>query len=190
MNAAAGLGVRPARQADLDAITAIYAHHVGIGTASFELDAPDAAEMTRRWRDVVDRGLPYLVAEADAAVVGFAYAGPYRPRPAYRFTVEDSVYVRADLARRGIGARLLTALISAAEAFGARQMIAVIGDSANAPSIRLHEAAGFVQFGVMMSVGWKFERWLDVVLMQRALGPGDTTPAASPRGRVTGQRSP
>ena len=179
MSAAVELVVRPATHADLGAITAIYAHHVRIGTASFELDVPDAAEMTRRWRDVVDRGLPYLVAEADAVVVGYAYAGPYRPRPAYRFTVEDSVYVRADLARRGIGARLLTELISAADAFGARQMIAVIGDSANAASIRLHEVAGFVQFGVMTSVGWKFERWLDVVLMQRSLGPGDTTAAVS-----------
>jgi phosphinothricin acetyltransferase len=171
-----GFAVRPAGRNDLAAIAAIYAHHVRTGTASFEIEPPDAPEMERRWRDVIDRGLPYFVAAASSEVVGYAYAGPYRPRPAYRFTVEDSVYVRADFARRGIGATLLAALLSACERAGARQMIAVIGDSANAASIQLHAAAGFVQFGVMASVGWKFQRWLDVVLMQRSLGPGDTLP--------------
>ena len=170
------IAVRVAIEADLGAIAAIYAHHVRTGTASFEIDAPDRTEMARRWRDLVDRGLPYLVAIAGSEVVGYAYAGPYRLRPAYRFTVEDSVYVRADFARRGIGAMLLQALVSASERAGARQMIAVIGDSSNAASIRLHAAAGFAQVGTLASVGWKFERWLDVVMMQRALGPGDTRP--------------
>jgi L-amino acid N-acyltransferase YncA len=169
--------VRAAAAGDMGAIVAIYAHHVRTGTASFELEAPNLAEMERRWREVVDRGLPYLVAVAGVEVVGYAYAGPYRPRPAYRFTVEDSVYVRDDSARRGVGAMLLAGLISACERAGARQMIAVIGDSTNAASIQLHAAAGFVQLGVMTSVGWKFERWLDVVLMQRTLGAGDTRPA-------------
>ena len=169
--------VRAATQADLDAIAAIYAHHVRTGTASFEIEPPDAAEMARRRAEVVDRGLPYLVAAAGAEVVGYAYAAPYRPRPAYRFTVEDSVYVSADCARQGIGAMLLKALVSASERAGARQMIAVIGDSANVASIRLHAAAGFSHVGSLASVGWKFDRWLDVVVMQRALGPGDGRPA-------------
>jgi len=169
--------VRAATQADLDAIAAIYAHHVRTGTASFEIEPPDAAEMARRRAEVVDRGLPYLVAAAGAEVVGYAYAAPYRPRPAYRFTVEDSVYVSADCARQGIGAMLLQALVSASERAGARQMIAVIGDSANVASIRLHAAAGFSHVGSLASVGWKFDRWLDVVVMQRALGPGDGRPA-------------
>ena len=169
--------VRAATQADLDAIAAIYAHHVRTGTASFEIEPPDAAEMARRRAEVVDRGLPYLVAAAGAEVVGYAYAAPYRPRPAYRFTVEDSVYVSADCARQGIGAMLLQALVSASERAGARQMIAVIGDSANVASIRLHAAAGFSHVGSLASVGWKFDRWLDVVVMQRTLGPGDGRPA-------------
>jgi len=172
------IGVRAAIEADLGAIVAIYAHHVRTGTASFEIDAPDGCEMARRWHEVVDRDLPYLVAVLGSAVVGYAYAAPYRPRPAYRFTVEDSVYVRADFARRGIGAMLLAELVSASERAGARQMIAVIGDSANAASIRLHAAAGFTKVGALAIVGWKFERWLDVVIMQRALGPGDARPAA------------
>jgi L-amino acid N-acyltransferase YncA len=170
------LALRAVASGDMDAVLAIYAHHVQTGTASFELEAPDLVEMRRRWREVVDRGLPYLVAVTGTEVVGFAYAGAYRPRPAYRFTVEDSIYVHADFSRRGIGAALLAALMSECERGGARQMIAVIGDSANAASIQLHAAAGFVQLGVMISVGWKFGRWLDVVLMQRALGAGDTRP--------------
>ncbi|HXX85686.1 MAG TPA: GNAT family N-acetyltransferase [Casimicrobiaceae bacterium] len=171
------VGVREATEADLDAIVAIYSHHVRTGTASFEIDAPGGAEMARRWRELVDRGLPYLVAVAGSGVVGYAYAAPYRPRPAYRFTVEDSVYVRADFARRGVGATLLAELVSASQRAGARQMIAVIGDSANVASIRLHAAAGFTKVGALASVGWKFERWLDVVIMQRALGPGNALPA-------------
>jgi L-amino acid N-acyltransferase YncA len=178
MKRSAGVALRAATGADVDAIVAIYAHHVRVGTATFEIDPPDAPEMTRRWRDVVDRGLPYLVATGAEEIVAFAYAGPYRPRPAYRFTVEDSIYVRADCAGQGIGSELLAALIAASQSAGARQMVAVIGDAANAASIQLHAAAGFEHSGVLRSVGWKLGRWLDVVLMQRALGPGDTRPAA------------
>jgi L-amino acid N-acyltransferase YncA len=178
MNCRAGVVLRTATEADLGAIVAIYAHHVRIGTATFEIDPPDASEMTRRWRNVIDRGLPYLVATDGGEIVAYAYAGPYRPRPAYRFTVEDSIYVRADCAGQRIGSELLAALIAASESAGVRQMVAVIGDAANAASIRLHAAAGFAQAGVLRSVGWKFGRWLDVVLMQRALGPGDTRPVA------------
>lgn len=172
------IALRRARESDLPAITAIYAPHVRTGTASFEIEAPDEAEMLRRWRDVTERGLPYLVAEAGGEVVGYAYSGPYRPRPAYRFTVEDSIYVLGDLHGRGIGRALLARLIEESARAGARQMIAVIGDSGNAASIRLHAALGFRHVGVLKSVGNKFSRWLDVVFMQRALGPGNTTPAS------------
>ena len=171
------IALRAAAESDVAAITAIYAHHVRTGTASFELEAPDAAEMMRRWRDVVSRGLPYVVAVADAEVIGYAYAAPYRPRPAYRFTVEDSVYVRTDAHGRGVGRALLAELIDESARIGARQMVAVIGDVANEASIRLHAALGFRQVGVLSSVGNKFARWLDVVLMQRALGRGDSAPA-------------
>ena len=174
---AQSIALRAAVAEDVAAIAAIYAHHVRTGTASFELDPPDTAEMMRRWRDVAGRGLPYIVAVAGDDVLGYAYAAPYRPRPAYRFTVEDSVYVRADAHRRGLGRSLLAELIEQSTRAGARQMIAVIGDAANEASIRLHASLGFRQLGVLASVGNKFSRWLDVVLMQRALGPGDGTPA-------------
>jgi L-amino acid N-acyltransferase YncA len=164
--------IRPAVDADLLAVTSIYAASVLNGTASFELEPPDLAEMRRRWLDVTNRGLPYLVAGASGEVIGFAYAGPYRPRPAYRFTVEDSIYVREDRAGRGVGRGLLAALIDAAERSGARQMIAVIGDTRNATSIALHRGQGFVDAGALRDVGWKLGRWLDIVLMQRALGAG------------------
>ncbi|HZI82937.1 MAG TPA: GNAT family N-acetyltransferase, partial [Casimicrobiaceae bacterium] len=137
------VSLRAATAADAPTTAAIYAHHVRTGTASFEIDAPDAAEMERRWRDVTSRGLPYLVAVSNGEVIGYAYAGPYRPRPAYRFTVEDSVYVHREACGRGIGRVLLAALIEEAERAGARQMLAVIGDADNAPSIRLHAALGF-----------------------------------------------
>jgi phosphinothricin acetyltransferase len=133
--------------------------------------------MMRRWREVTSRGLPYLVAVAGAEVVGYAYASPYRPRPAYRFTVEDSIYIRGDACGRGVGRTLLATLISGAERAGARQMIAVIGDSSNEASVRVHAALGFRRVGVLQGVGNKFARWLDVVLMQRALGHGDGAPA-------------
>jgi L-amino acid N-acyltransferase YncA len=167
--------IRPAEAADIAAITRIYAHAVRHGTASFELDAPDITEMARRQRALIEGGFPYLVAELDGAVAGYAYAGPYRARPAYRFSVEDSVYVAAEAHRRGVGRALLDRLIVESEARGFRQMIAVIGDSAQAPSIELHRAAGFRLIGAIESVGFKFDRWLDSVLMQRALGPGAST---------------
>jgi L-amino acid N-acyltransferase YncA len=176
MSRASGVMLRAATLNDMPAVAALYADHVRAGTASFELDPPDEHEMSRRWHDVVAHGLPYLVAVRDGQTVGYAYAGPYRPRPAYRFTVEDSIYVRADWAGQGIGRALLDALIVACERADARQMIAVIGDSANASSIRLHAAAGFTHAGLLSSVGWKFGRWLDVVLMQRALGVGNSRP--------------
>jgi phosphinothricin acetyltransferase len=174
MTATSLVAVRAATRADFNAIAKIYAHHVRSGTGTFELDPPDAAEMRRRWLNVRKHGMPYLVAISAGSVAGYAYAGQYRPRPAYRFTVEDSIYVRADATGRGIGRILLAQLIGECERLGARQMLAVIGDTDNARSIRLHAAAGFVRAGTMSSVGYKFGRWLDVVIMQRALGLGDT----------------
>lgn len=171
--------LRPATEADLPAITALYGHHVRQGCASFETTAPDLAEMRRRFEALRALHMPYLVAEQHGAVLGYAYAGPYRPRAAYRDTVENSVYVRADAAGRGIGRLLLGALVEACAARGARQMIAVVGDSANLASIRLHEAMGFTLVGTLRSVGRKHGRWLDSVLLQRALGEGDATPPDS-----------
>ncbi len=168
--------IRPATPADIPAITHIYAHAVRHGTASFELEAPDEAEMLRRQRALLDGGYPYLVAEVDGVVAGYAYAGPYRARPAYRFSVENSIYVAPDAHRRSIGRALLDRLIAECEARGYRLMIAVIGDSAQAPSIELHRAAGFRLVGALEGVGYKFDRWLDTVLMQRALGPGSSAP--------------
>jgi phosphinothricin acetyltransferase len=161
--------LRPARPDDVPALAEIYHHHVLAGAASFEIDPPDAGEMDRRRRDIEAQQLPYLIAEVDGVVAGYAYASRFRPRIAYRFTVEDSVYVRADHTGRGLGRLLLARLIADCEARGARQMIAVIGDSANTASIRLHEKFGFRHVGVLENVGWKFDRWFDVVLMQRAL---------------------
>ncbi len=175
------LSVRPACADDLPAITAIYAHHVRHGAASFELAPPEVAEMQRRYAAIRALGWPYLVAERGGEVVGYAYAALYRTRPAYRFTAEDSVYVRHDLAGHGIGARLLPALIDACAAAGIRQLIAVIGDSANTGSVRLHEKFGFAPIGVQPAVGWKFGRWVDNLLMQRAIGDGSASGA--PEGR-------
>ena len=174
----AEIAIRPVSLADIPAITRIYAHAVLQGTATFELDPPDEAEMTRRMKALLDGGFPYIVAENGGALAGYAYAGPYRTRPAYRFTVEDSIYVDPNTHRRGVGRVLLTHLIEEAERRGFRQMIAVIGDSANAPSIEVHRALGFRMVGSFESVGFKFGRWLDSVLMQRDLGPGaKTTPS-------------
>ncbi|MBN9599508.1 MAG: N-acetyltransferase [Afipia sp.] len=172
--------IRPATPADIPAITAIYGFEVREKTASFELTAPDEAEMQRRLAALAGGGFPYLVAEADGRVAGYAYAGPYRPRPAYRYTVENSVYLDPAFYRRGIGSALLAELIAQCTARGFRQMIAVIGDSANAASIGLHKRAGFAMIGIHPDVGFKFGRWLDSVQMQLALGEGGrTTPAAT-----------
>ncbi|HWL30502.1 MAG TPA: GNAT family N-acetyltransferase [Xanthobacteraceae bacterium] len=171
------LAIRPVRPADIPAITRIYAHAVRHGTASFELEPPDEAEMTRRMQVLVGGGFPYLVAEIESTPLGYAYAGAYRPRRAYRFSVEDSIYVDPAAHRRGVGRALLTRLIEEAERRGFRQMIAVIGDSNQAPSIELHRALGFRLIGTIENVGFKFDRWLDTVLMQRPLGPAtDTSP--------------
>ncbi|RJF75733.1 GNAT family N-acetyltransferase [Rhodopseudomonas palustris] len=164
--------VRPATPADLLAITAIYDEAVRTGTATFELTPPDLAEMTRRFETLIGGGFPYLVALLQGKVCGYAYAGPYRPRPAYRFTVENSVYLAPAAHRRGVGTALLRELIVQCEARGFRQMIAVIGDSANAGSIGLHRKTGFELIGTHRNVGLKFGRWLDTVMMQRALGDG------------------
>jgi phosphinothricin acetyltransferase len=171
----APLAIRPSTADDLPAITAIYAWNVDHGTGTFELEAPDLAEMTRRRDDVLGKGLPWLVAERGGQVLGYAYANHFRPRRAYRFCLEDSIYL-ADQARgQGIGRLLLAELVARCEAAGARQMLAVIGDSANAGSIGVHRALGFEHTGILRSAGWKFGRWLDVVLMQKPLGLGDTT---------------
>ena len=169
------LEIRPATEADLSVVTAIYHQAVRFGTATFEIDPPDLAEMTRRFRALTDGGFPYVVATLDGRVVGYAYAGAYRPRPAYRFTVENSVYLEPATHRRGIGLQLLRRLIAECEARGFRQMIAVIGDSANAGSIGVHSSAGFSMIGTHPNVGFKFGRWLDTVMMQRALGDGAGT---------------
>jgi len=168
--------IRQASDCDIEAIAAIYGYHVRHGTASFETEPPDRTEMMRRYRVLRDHAYPYLVAETDGAVLGYAYAGPYRTRVAYQNTVEDSIYVRADLTGRGVGAQLLSGLIAACEQRGYRQIIAVVGDSASIASVRLHERYGFSYIGTLRSVGYKHERWLDSVLLQRALGCGDSTP--------------
>ena len=165
--------IRPAQDSDLAAITAIYDYHVLHGFATFEIDPPPLSEMRRRYESLSTKGYPYFVATLDQVVRGYAYAGPYRDRPGYRHTVENSVYVEQTYVGRGIGRPLLDALINACEQLGYRQMLAVIGDSANIASIRLHERCGFALTGVFRSVGHKHGRWVDTVLMQRALGLGD-----------------
>lgn len=170
--------LRDCVRADIAAIAAIYGRAVLNGCSSFELEPPGEAEMAARWTALAAAGLPYLVAEANGEIAGYAYAGAYRPRPAYGATVENSVYVNEDIRGRGIGRALMSRLIAQAEARGYRQMVAVIGDSANHASMRLHESLGFRHVGTLRSVGWKHGRWLDTVLMQRALGPGDEVPPA------------
>ena len=170
--------IRPSTPNDLPAISAIYAHDVLHGTGTFEIDAPDLAEMARRRDDVLGKGLPWLVAQADGQVLGYAYANHFRPRRAYRFCLENSIYLAPGARGQGVGRLLLTELVSRCEAAGARQMLAVIGDAANAGSIGVHAALGFEHTGVLKAAGWKFGRWLDVVLMQRALGSGAGLPAA------------
>ncbi len=200
--------VRDARRGDLAGIREIYAHHVLHGLASFEEEPPDLAEVTRRFEATLAHGLPYLAAEAEVAgpgaggpgaggpgaggpgaepaLRGYAYAGPYRARPAYRHTVENSVYVAPGLEGRGIGRALLEELIRRCTALGFRQMIAVIGDSGHLPSIKFHESLGFREAGHLRSVGFKFERWVDIVILQRPLGPGDASlpDATGPEGEA------
>jgi L-amino acid N-acyltransferase YncA len=161
--------IRAAVAPDLDAIANIYAHHVNHGTATFEIEAPDSNEIGRRWIDVTAKGLPWLVADDGGEVAGYAYAAPYRPRLAYRYTVEDSIYVREDRLGTGVGRLLMPALITATRACGMRQMIAVIGDSSNQASIHLHRRFGFEDAGLLKDVGFKFGRWLDTVFMQLGL---------------------
>jgi L-amino acid N-acyltransferase YncA len=171
------IAIRRATLADVPAITAIYRPAVLYGTASFEIDPPDEAEIARRFT-AISAAYPYLVAEVDGRVAGYAYVSAYRPRPAYRHTVEDSIYVAPDVQRLGIGRTLLADLITAAETAGHRQMLAVIGDSRQTPSITLHRNAGFQFCGTLHAVGFKHGRWLDGVIMQRALGIGDRKPPA------------
>jgi L-amino acid N-acyltransferase YncA len=172
------LSIRPAIAADIAAITRIYAHAVEHGTATFEIEPPDETEMARRLHALQQNGYPYLVAERAVSIAGYAYAGAYRARPAYHWSVEDSIYVAPDMQRQRVGSQLLAHLIEAAASRGFRQMIAVIGDSAQTPSIAVHERAGFSHIGTLRSVGFKHGRWLDTVLMQRALGSGATLPPA------------
>jgi len=175
---AAPVLVRDAADGDLQAVTAIYGEGVLTGTGTFELTAPDVAGMAARRAAILTLGLPWLVAEIDGVVVGYAYAGPFRTRAAYRYTVEDSVYVAAASHGCGVGKALLSELIVRCQAMGMRRMLGVIGDSANAGSVRLHAACGFEPAGAIEGVGWKFDRWLDVVFMQRALGDQDVPPSS------------
>ncbi len=170
--------LRAARERDVAAIANLYGQSVLTGTASWELTPPSADEMGDRFRVLTGHGYPYLVAVLDGCVVGYAHAGVYRPRPGYRHTVEDSVYVEPSAQGRGVGRRLLSALIEECALRGYRQMVAVIGDAANAASIRLHAALGFVEVGRLPAIGRKFDRWLDSVMLQRALGEGAATPPA------------
>jgi L-amino acid N-acyltransferase YncA len=169
--------IRPSRDEDIAAITAIYAHHVLNGTGTFEVDPPSVADMTSRRADVLAKGLPFIVAEEAGQVIGYAYCTWFKPRPAYRFSAEDSIYLAPGVHGKGIGRALLAELAAQAERVGIRKLIAVIGDSSNAGSIGVHRSLGFEHVGILKSCGWKFDQWLDVVLMEKALGPGDSTPA-------------
>jgi phosphinothricin acetyltransferase len=168
--------IRPSTPEDFPAIARIYAHHVLHGCATFETEPPAAEDMLRRREDVLGRGWPWLTAERGGTVLGYAYANQFRPRPAFRFCLEDSIYLDPEARGQGVGRALLVELMAQCEARGARQMVAVIGDSANAASIGLHQACGFERCGSHAAAGWKFGRWVDVVLMQRALGEGAATP--------------
>ncbi len=168
--------IRDARPVDLPQITEIFAEEVRHGTASWSVEPPDLAEMTRRFDALTAQGYPYLVADRDGRVLGYCSAGPYRPRPGYRFTVENSIYARAEARGTGVAQALMNELIRRCEAGGFRQMIAVIGDSVDNPSIRFHEKMGFRHAGTFENIGWKFGRWLDSVVMQKTLGPGAETP--------------
>lgn len=167
--------IRPSQSQDIPALTAIYAHHVLHGTGTFELEPPSQIDMASRRADVLSKGLPYLVAAKGDKLLGFAYCNWFKPRPAYRFSAEDSIYLAPDAMGAGLGRALLTELIAKAEHAGVRKLIAVIGDSANTPSIAVHRCTGFGHVGVLRSCGWKFDRWLDVVLMDKGLGRADAS---------------
>lgn len=168
--------IRSSQDQDIPAVTAIYAHHVLHGTGTFETEPPSASDMTGRRADVLAKGLPYLVMEDGGQVIGFAYANWFKPRPAYRFSVEDSIYMAPDLHRQGLGRALLAELMARLEAAGIRKAMAVIGDSANAGSIGVHRSLGFTEVGTVKSCGWKFGAWRDIVIMEKTLGAGDTRP--------------
>jgi phosphinothricin acetyltransferase len=168
--------IRPSTDSDVQAITAIYAHHVLYGTGTFETTPPQAPEMASRREDVLSKGLPHIVIEDSSGICGFAYCNWFKPRPAYRFSAEDSIYLAPEAAGKGLGRLLLTELKAQAERAGIRKLIAVIGDSANHGSIGVHRACGFQPVGVLSNSGWKFDRWLDVVLMDCALGEAAATP--------------
>ena len=172
--------IRPSSDADLPAITAIYAHHVLHGTGSFETEPPNIADMTARRADVLSKGLPYLVVEQDGKIAGFAYGNWFKPRPAYRYSVEDSIYMAPDLQGKGLGRALLTELMARFEAAGIRKVMAIVGDSANTGSVGIHLALGFTQVGIVDSCGWKFGAWRDIVIMQKTLGLGNTQPPNEP----------
>lgn len=177
--------VRAATADDAEALAEIYGHHVLHGFGTFEEEPPSPAEMETRRAAVAARGLPYLVAEDSGKVLGFAYAGPFRPRQAYRYTLEDSVYIAPDAIGQGVGRAVLSAVIAACEAIGVRQLVAVIGDSGNAASIGLHRSLGFVDAGVGKSFGFKHGRWVDIVWMQKALNGGDETAPDTPGVRLS-----
>lgn len=168
--------IRPSTDADLAAVTRIYAHHVLNGTGTFETSPPSEDDMRARRADVLGKNLPWLVIELDGEVAGFAYGNWFKPRPAYRFSVEDSIYLASDASGKGLGKLLMAELLAQLERRGVRKVMAVIGDSANLGSIGVHKAAGFTPVGVVEDCGWKFGRWLDIVLMQKTLGAGSTTP--------------
>ena len=167
--------IRPSQADDIAQITDIYAHHVRHGTGTFEIDPPTQAEMDQRRNDVLAKGLPYLVAASGDQILGFAYCNWFKPRPAYRYSAEDSIYLAPAALHTGLGRPLLAELISRARGVGVRKLIAVIGDSSNFASIGLHRSLGFDEVGVLKSCGWKFDRWLDVVLMDKMIGDGATT---------------
>jgi phosphinothricin acetyltransferase len=168
--------IRASQTTDIGAITTIYRHHVLYGTGTFEIDPPSAEDMESRRQDVLSKGLPYLVMEDATGVIGFAYCNWFKPRPAYRFSAEDSIYVAPSVHGRGLGRLLLCELIAQAERAGVRKLIAVIGDSSNLGSIGVHRSCGFQPVGTLANCGWKFDRWLDVVMMDRELGGGAATP--------------
>jgi phosphinothricin acetyltransferase len=169
------LAIRTALEEDMAQVHEIFQHNVINGTASWDLVPPDLAEMKRRRAVLLEAGFPYIVGLLDGRVVGYGYASPFRPRPGYRFVVEDSIYIHNEFTGRGFGNPLLQRLIDDCIALGKRQMLAIIGDSENLASIRLHERLGFTRVGLMSNIGWKFDRWLDCVVMQRPLGEGNET---------------